>query len=277
MMFRLTLLVFLLAGPVLASDRVLTIGGALTEIVYALEEEARLVGRDTTSTFPPEAETLPDVGYMRALSPEGVLSLAPDLIIADEGAGPAEALDVLSSARVPIVMVRDEPSADGLIAKISQVAEALGVPDRGAALAARVGADLAAARTQVAQLSGEAPKRVLFVLSTQGGRILASGTDTAAAAMIELAGGVNANTGFEGYKPLTDEAVAAMAPDLILMMDRGGDHGIATDALLALPAFAATPAAQNRAVVRMDGLFLLGFGPRTAQAVRDLSGALYGS
>lgn len=174
-------------------------------------------------------------------------------------------------------MVRDEPSADGLIAKISQVAEALGVPDRGAALAARVGADLAAARTQVAQLSGEAPKRVLFVLSTQGGRILASGTDTAAAAMIELAGGVNANTGFEGYKPLTDEAVAAMTPDLILMMDRGGDHGMATDALLALPAFAATPAAQNRAVVRMDGLFLLGFGPRTAQAVRDLSGALYGS
>lgn len=277
MMFRLALLVFLLAGPVLASDRVLTIGGALTEIVYALGQEDRLVGRDTTSTFPPAAETLPDVGYMRALSPEGVLSLAPDLIIADEGAGPAEALDVLTSARVPIVFVRDEPSADGLIAKISQVAEALGVPERGAALAAQVSADLETARAQVTEHASTEPKRVLFVLSTQGGRILASGTGTAAAAMIALAGGVNANTGFEGYKPLTDEAVAAMAPDLILMMDRGGDHGMATDALLALPAFAATPAARSRAVVRMDGLFLLGFGPRTAQAVRDLSGALHGS
>ncbi|WP_424969294.1 heme/hemin ABC transporter substrate-binding protein [Dinoroseobacter sp. S76] len=277
MMFRIALLMFLLAGPVLASDRVLTIGGALTEIVYALGEEGRLVGRDATSTYPPAAEDLPDVGYMRALSPEGVLSLAPDLIIADEGAGPAEALDVLTSARVPIVFVRDEPSADGLIAKIDQVAEALGVPERGAELAAQVRADLDAAKAQVAELAGDRPKRVLFILSTQGGRILASGTETAAAAMIELAGGVNANTGFDGYKPLTDEAVAAMAPDLILMMARGGDHGMATDALLALPALAATPAARTRAVVQMDGLFLLGFGPRTAQAVRDLSGALHGS
>lgn len=90
MMFRLALILFLVTGPVLASDRVLAIGGAITEIVYALGEDARLVGRDTTSVFPPEAEALPDVGYMRALSPEGVLSLAPDLIIADEGAGPAE-------------------------------------------------------------------------------------------------------------------------------------------------------------------------------------------
>ncbi|MEM1078144.1 MAG: ABC transporter substrate-binding protein [Pseudomonadota bacterium] len=277
MMFRFALVLFLLAGPVLASERVLTIGGALTEIVFALEEEARLVGRDATSSFPPAAEELPDVGYMRALSPEGVLSLAPDLIIADEGAGPAEALEVLTSARVPIVFVSDEPSADGLIAKIEQVAEALGVPERGAVLAEQVRTDLDAATAQVAELAGDAPKRVLFILSTQGGRILASGTDTAASAMIELAGGVNANTGFEGYKPLTDEAVAAMAPDLILMMDRGGDHGTTTEALLALPALTSTPAAQNRAVVRMDGLFLLGFGPRTAQAVRDLSGALYGS
>ncbi|MDD9717526.1 ABC transporter substrate-binding protein [Dinoroseobacter sp. PD6] len=277
-MFRLALILFLVTGPVLASDRVLAIGGAITEIVYALGEDARLVGRDTTSVFPPEAEALPDVGYMRALSPEGVLSLAPDLIIADEGAGPAEALDVLTSARVPIVMVPNQPDAEGLVSKIMTISDALGVPERGAELAEAVKSDLEKARARVAELSdGDDPKRVLFILSTQGGRILASGTDTAAAAMITLAGGVNANTGFEGYKPLNDEAVTALAPDLILMMDRGGDHDVAVDELLAMPALASTPAAQNRAVVRMDGLFLLGFGPRTAQAVRDLSLALYGN
>lgn len=175
-------------------------------------------------------------------------------------------------------MVPNQPDAEGLVSKIMTISDALGVPERGAELAEAVKSDLEKARARVAELSdGDDPKRVLFILSTQGGRILASGTDTAAAAMITLAGGVNANTGFEGYKPLNDEAVTALAPDLILMMDRGGDHDVAVDELLAMPALASTPAAQNRAVVRMDGLFLLGFGPRTAQAVRDLSLALYGN
>ncbi|MEM9394729.1 MAG: ABC transporter substrate-binding protein [Pseudomonadota bacterium] len=277
MILRTIVFLFALTGPVFAADRILTVGGSVTEIAYALGQGDRLVARDTTSTYPPEAETLPDVGYMRALSPEGVLSLAPDLIIAEDGAGPAETIDVLETARVPIIFVDDDPSADGLMKKITIVGEALDVPAEAAQLAAEVSAELDIARAKVENLSAGSEKKVLFILSTQGGRILASGTGTAASAMIELAGGVNANTGFEGYKPLTEEAVAAMAPDLVLMMDRGGDHGMAVDELLAMPALAGTPAARNRAVVRMDGLFLLGFGPRTAQAVTDLSEALYGS
>ena len=122
-----------------------------------------------------------------------------------------------------------------------------------------------------------APKRVLFVLSMQGGRVMASGTGTAAASIIELAGGVNAVTEFEGYKPMTDEAVSRAEPDVILMMDRGGDHAIANEVLFGMPAFQPTPAAETGAIVRMDGLYLLGFGPRTAKAVTDLSQHLYGS
>ena len=83
--------------------------------------------------------------------------------------------------------------------------------------------------------------------------------------------------GFQGYKQVTDEAVIAAAPDAILMMDRGGDHGLADDALFAMPAIATTPAAATRSVVRMDGLHLLGFGPRTASAVTELAEALNGT
>ena len=104
---------------------------------------------------------------------------------------------------------------------------------------------------------------------------MASGRNTAAAGMIDLAGGVNAMTAFEGYKLLSDEAVSAAAPDVILMIDRGGDHGVDEAELLAMPAIATTPAARTGAVVRMNGLYLLGFGPRTADAVLDLSAALY--
>jgi iron complex transport system substrate-binding protein len=117
---------------------------------------------------------------------------------------------------------------------------------------------------------------VLFVLSLQGGRVLASGTGTAADGIIAMAGGVNAITGYSGYKQLSDEALIEAAPDVILAMDRGGDHETQADELLTHPAIAATPAAAARKVVRMDGAFLLGFGPRTAAAIRELSAALYG-
>jgi iron complex transport system substrate-binding protein len=240
-----------------------------------LGEEDRLVARDATSTWPPEAEALPDVGYMRALSAEGVLSVAPDLIVAEEGAGPPETVELLQGAAIPFVTVPDATDAAGVLARIRAVGAALGVPEKAEALAEEVGAELDAALAAAGAAPG-APKRVLFVLSTAGGRIMASGTGTAADGIIGMAGGVNAVSEFEGYKQMTDEAVAAAAPDVILMMDRSGDHASTDAELFAMPAIATTPAAEAGAVVRMDGLTLLGFGPRTAEAVTALSEALHG-
>lgn len=254
---------------------VLSIGGSVTEIAYALGQGHRLVARDTTSSYPKQANDLPDVGYMRALSPEGVLSVNPKLILSEEGAGPKETIDILEAADIPFIIIPEAFSRDGVVAKIHAVGTALDVEDRADAMAADVAAKLDAAIAKAAAHDG-APKKVLFILSTQGGRILASGTHSAADGIIRLAGGVNAITAFEGYKPLTDEAVSAAAPDVILMMDRGGDHGIADDELFTMPSIVTTPAAKQRAVVRMDGLYLLGFGPRTADAILDLNTALYG-
>ncbi|MEM9198479.1 MAG: ABC transporter substrate-binding protein [Pseudomonadota bacterium] len=265
-----------LATPAAAAERVLSVGGSITEIVYALGQGDRLVARDTTSSFPPEATALPDVGYMRRLSPEGVLSVGPDLILLDEGAGPPDALDVLRAARVPMVVVPDTPSREGILEKIHVIGEALGVDAKAKELSAGIESDFDMAAAVVAGIPAPERARVLFILSTQGGRILAAGRNTSAAAIIELAGGINAVDAFEGYKPVTDEAVAAAAPDWILMMDRGGSHSAATDELVAMPALASTEAARNRAVIRMNGLYLLGFGPRTAQAIVDLNSAIYG-
>lgn len=252
------------------AQRIVAVGGAVTEIVYALGEGDRLVARDSTSTYPPEASVLPDVGYIRRLSPEGVLSVSPDLILAEEGAGPPEAVTLLRAAAIPFVEVPDGFTAAAVLDKIRAVGEAIDRPEAAAALADKVAADLDAARDG-AHAEG---KRVLFILSMQGGRILASGTGTAADGMIRLAGATNAVTDFEGYKPLTDEAVTRAAPDVILMMDRDGDHAAANATLLSHPALAPTPAAAAEAVVRMDGMYLLGFSVRTAEAVRDLVQAL---
>lgn len=278
-----TLKVFSFVGAGLAStaltafaqsedeQRVLSIGGSVTEIVHALGETDRLVARDTTSSFPPEITRLPDVGYMRALSPEGVLSVNPDLILAEEGSGPEETIEVLREADVDFIIVPDGYDLGAVGNKIQAVADALGVSERGSALAAEVEAELDAA---VSAAVNDTPPRVLFILSMRGGRILASGSNTAADGIIELAGGENALTGFEGYLPISDEAAIAAAPDVILMMDRAGDHSAENEELFGHPAISLSPAAETQNVVRMNGLLLLGFGPRTPQAVRQLSEAL---
>ncbi|MCX7567316.1 ABC transporter substrate-binding protein [Sulfitobacter sp. F26169L] len=267
-------------APAFAQDKtdgIVSLGGSVTEIIYALGAGDRLIARDTTSSYPPEVNALPDVGYVRALSPEGVLATDPALIIAESGAGPFETINVLEGAQIPFVKVPEEFSATGVSDKIIVVGKAIDEE----AQAQKLAADLRAKLEAVTRVSDARPdaekKRVLFVLSTQGGRIMASGTNTAAQAMIEMAGAVNAVSAFEGYKPMTDEAVIAAAPDAILMMERGGDHNTAIEDLLVMPSIASTPAAQNRAVIRMDGLYLLGFGPRTADAVSDLNRAIYGS
>ncbi len=252
---------------------VVSIGGSVTEIVYALEQQHRLIARDSTSVYPPEVMSLPDVGYVRALSPEGVLSVGPELVIAEEGAGPATAVDVLRKSSINYVDVPEVDTLAGIIEKIRVVGEALGVPGRASELATRVKASFENAVAHVAaQPVGQ--RRVLFVLSTQGGRIMAAGSDTGADAIIELAGGINVIQSFEGYKPVTEEAIAAAQPDVILIMDRRGGHARTNAELWTLPALAQTPAAGTDAVVRIDGLLLLGFGPRTPQAITTLHSAL---
>lgn len=280
-MIRAALLAIVLAGPAGAegsSDaaaRVVGLGGTVTEIVVALGAGDRLVGRDTTSGYPPPVLALPDVGYLRQLSAEGVLSLSPDLMIAEADAGPPEVVAQLQSTGLGYVTLPQDWSADGVAARITTVGAALGREAEAARLAHDVSARLAETEAK-AQALPAPRKRVMFVLSLQGGRIMAAGQGTAADAVITMAGAENALQGFEGYKPVSDEAVQAAAPDVVLMMDRPGALDRPAAEVLALPAFAGSPAAQNGALLQMDGLRLLGFGPRLPDALADLQAALSG-
>ena len=254
------------------TSRIVSVGGPLTEIVYALGAEKMLVARDQTSTYPAAVEALPDVGYMRQLAPEGVLSVNPTGILLIQGSGPQDTLEVLKKASVPMVIVPENYTGESVIEKIEAVGKALGLEDKAKVLADSVAGDLQAAEKAAA--AHEKRKRVLFVLNGAGGRLMASGTGTAADGMIKLAGGVNVNTEYPRYKQLTDEAIGKAAPDMILMMNTGGD-GVGPDDLLKNPAIASTPAGRAKNVVAMDALYLLGFGPRTGAAIRELSAKLY--
>lgn len=255
------------------NKRIVAVGGAVTEIVYALGEEGKLAARDSTSVYPEAAFKLPDVGYMRALSPEGVLSVNPTGILALKGSGPKDAIDVLKKSSVPFIEVPETYDHVGVLEKIRVVGKALGADAKAEKLAADLDAKLKAAEEQTADVKDR--KRVLFVLSMQNGKILAAGSNTAADGIIKMAGAVNVAAEVPGYKQLADEAVVKAAPDVILMMTHAGPP-VSDEVLFANPAITETPAGKEKKVIRMDGAYLLGFGPRTAYAIYDLAAAFYG-
>ncbi|PLZ03700.1 hemin ABC transporter substrate-binding protein [Burkholderia sp. WAC0059] len=255
------------------SERVVVVGGALAEIVYRLGNASRLVATDTTCTYPPEAARLPKVGYQRALSAEGILSLRPDLLVSSAEAGPPSVLEQIRGAGVRVVTFGEGHDAASVEAKIRGVAKAFGETEKGRALHDAFVRDWRRTEQQVARAPlarRTGPLRVIFVLNQSGTQAMVSGEATAADAMIWFAGAANAMQGVRGYRPLSAEALVASAPDVILTTDdtlRAG-HGAAT--LLASPGFAATPAGRAKRIVSMDTLFLLGFGPRLPDAVLQL-------
>jgi iron complex transport system substrate-binding protein len=253
--------------------RVVAIGGALTEIVYALGAEASLIAVDTTSQYPADAlRRLPNVGYMRALSAEGVLSMKPTLIIAEGDSGPPAVLAQLRSAGASLALLRKDPSPEGVVYKVRAVSRLLGREAQGEKLALSFTADMAALAAVVGKV--ERRPKVVFLLSASRG-LMAAGRDTAAQRVIELAGGVNAIQGYTGYKPLSAEAVIAGKPDFILVTEHGLPQIGGVAQLLERPELAETPAGREKRVVAMDALLLLGFGPRTPQGVRVLAEKLH--
>lgn len=262
-----------LTSVIAEPQRIVAAGGVVTETIHALGEGDRLVGVDSTSLHPADAlKRLPNIGYVRALSAEGVLSLRPDLVVAIEGAGPPDVLALIRQAGIPVRMLTEEPSEAGVLARIRTIGAVVGQQAAAESLAERIAGDFARLAQDRARIAR--PKRVMFVLSMQNGRVMVAGRSSSAAAMIGLAGGINAVDSLEGFKPVSDEGIIAAAPDVIVMMQRG-DHAMAAADLFAHPAFRLTPAAADRALITMDGLYLLGFGPRTADAARELMSRLY--
>ncbi|MDM0033945.1 ABC transporter substrate-binding protein [Variovorax sp. J22P271] len=264
------------AGTALAqaprAPRLVTISGAITEVVYALGAESQLVGTDTTSLYPEAARQTPKVGYMRQLSAEGLLSLKPDAVIATTESGPPVVLDQLRTAGVRLELVEADHSWSEVQRKVAAVGRAAAREPQARALMARLDAAWAELQQRVAASPGRKP-RVLFVLSHSASPQV-SGEKTAANAVIGFAGGVNCLSGFQGYRPMTAEAMASAAPDVILTTTQSIEAHGGAEKFWQRPELALTPAYKRRALVTQDALLLLGFGPRLPAAVGELHQSL---
>ncbi|MCB4362724.1 ABC transporter substrate-binding protein [Hydrogenophaga taeniospiralis] len=249
--------------------RLVTVGGGITEVVYALGAQDLLVGTDSTSLYPPAAQTTPKVGYMRQLSAEGLLALRPDALIAGTDAGPPVVLEQLRGAGVTVELIAADHSWGEVGRKVAAVGRATGREADARALQQRLDARWAAVTARVRQTARSPQPKVLFVLSHTGSPMV-SGEQTAADALIRFMGARNALGGFKGYRPMTAEAMAQAAPDVILMTTQGIEAIGGEAAFWQRPELALTPAHRRRALLHLDALELLGFGPRLPDVVERL-------
>ncbi|ARA93235.1 hypothetical protein AWN76_008730 [Rhodothermaceae bacterium RA] len=250
--------------------RLVTLGGAITEIVYALGLGDRVVAADASSLYPPDVLEKPRLGYYRQASAEGILAQRPTLVVAPEGLGPPAVIEQLRAAVVPVLLLEEAHTVEAAVHRIRTLARALGRDATGEQIVARMEAELAAARPQ----QGAVPPRVLFIYARGAGLVNVAGRATAADAVIRLAGGENVVTAYEGYRPLTAEAAVAAAPEVIVVPQRGLESLGGVDGLLRQPGLALTPAGRQRRVVAVDDALLLSFGPRLGEGVLRLSRAL---
>lgn len=260
------------AVTVTSSSRIISLGPDVTEILYALGAGENIIAVDRSSRFPPDTASKANVGYRRSLSAEGLVALQPNLIVAAEDIGPPEAVDIIKELPIAVIFVPEDNSANGVTRKIELIGAALGQVEKAKALSERVLADFAAAAELTAEIPAESRQKIVFLHGLA--RLSAAGGGTPAGVIIELAGGINPLSTVQGYKQLSEEALLVLAPDVIMMLSDGKGGPTAAE-VFATPALRNTPAARNKALVVLDGPYMLGFGLRTAQAVRDLSRTLY--
>lgn len=251
-------------------SRIVPLNGDIAEIVWTLGLGDNIVGVDATATYPESFEELPQIGFARQLSAEGILSLEPTLVIGDTTAGPVNVLDQIRSAGVTVVIIESYTDFEAPFEKITDVAAALGVVDAGEALKAKVRAEIDAAIALGE--SAETTPRVLFLYIRGTSTQLIGGEGSGADALIELAGGVDAGTeaGVQGFMPITAESIVTAAPDVILVMTGGLESIGGVEGLLQIPGIAETPAGENGHIISFDDQYLLGLGPRIGSVLTDL-------
>jgi iron complex transport system substrate-binding protein len=264
-------------GHTTMAKRVVSVGGALTEIVFRLQADGDLVGVDSTSIYPTNATSLPSVGYARQLSSEGVLSLMPSHVLATEEAGPPAVLRQIASAGVRVTTLPAKHHYAGVRQRVLGVGRVLERSAMAQVILEQLDSIWLQVQRQVsAQQAGSLarPLRVMFILAHSPFQMLVAGAMTAAQSMLSYAGATNAVQGFEGYKPLTPEGMIAAQPDCLLLTEQGLQAAGGLETLFKLPGLTQTPAGRLQAVIAMDALCLLGFGPRMPETVLALHQAL---
>lgn len=264
---------------VTSTDRIVPLTGGLSEIVFTLGLGKQVVARDITATFE-QAAKLPVVTRAHDVSAESVLSLKPTVVLAETTTGPAEAIDQIRDAGIPLVVVAPAKQLSDVGRRIDTVAAALGVPDSGTELKSRTQSRIDAVQKSVPAPADGATKPRLAFLYLRGSAsvYLLGGRESGASSLLEAAGAVDAGKASglkKDFTAITSEALAKAAPDAILVMSKGLESVGGVDGLVKIPGVAETPAGMDRRIISIDDGVLLNYGPRTDRVLSELIAQLY--
>lgn len=249
----------------ISNEKIVSLNGAITEILADLGEENNLVGVDVTSTYPTSVkEKAKDLGHVRSLSIEALLALKPTKVFATDKDLTPEQIAQLKNAGISVEIVKQDFSVEGTKELVKTIATSLHKTDY-EAINTKIDTDLKALKPLATK-----PK-VLFIYARGAGNLMVAGKNTPMEKIIAIAGGENAISEFEDFKPLTPEAVVKGNPDYILMFDKGLESIGGVDGVLKLEGVATTNAGKNKKIIAMDGALLSGFGPRVGQAAVQLN------
>ncbi len=259
-----------------SSERIVSLNGSTTEILFALDVGDNVVGCDASSTYPKGVrEQLPSVGYQYGLNAEGILSLNPTLVIGREDVRPPQVVQQLRMAGVTVLLLKEPRSFEATKQRLRTIGKAVGREKKAEALAEALDTDIKELETKLASRKEQPKQKALFLYLRGTQTTLVLGTDTAPGAMFDIIGVENAAGSIKGNKPMTAEAVIAAQPDVYVLFTTSLKSVGGVDGLLKLPGLAHTLAGQNRRVVTLDGQYLSGFGPRCGRAALDLFRGIY--
>lgn len=248
------------------AERIVSVSKQYTEIMFALGAQDDLVAVDVSSTYPPEAKNLPTVGYHRALSVEGMLAAKPTLILSGgpENIGPEHVVDQLNSLKIPMKYWDVKADLDGAKQLIRDMAKEFHKDAKGDSLVATLDADMARV-LDPAQAPADTPS-VAIIHYGQAMNLYFLISQGTAGQMVRWAGGKMAIEG--GFTRMSSPEVLAKAnPDVILMTDFGYDRLAGRKDILALPGVAATKAARDGRIFRIEEHDIIYYGPRTGKNV----------
>ena len=256
------------------TERIVTLSGDLTEFAFKLGFGESIVATDVTTVEPEEAALLPKVGVGRFLNAEAVLKQNPTLVIGDTQTSPATAIEQIRAAGVPVAILDVPTTFPGLYDKVADLGTLLAASDTAASLSQQMRADIAAASSQSDDPASR--PRIAYVYTRGPDVMLLFGAGMTTSPLIQSAGGADAGVeaGVVGTVDVTPEALAAAAPDVLIVPSEGYEVLGGLEGLLAIPGVAATPAGAAGAVLSYPEGDFLTFGPRVAESIALLASDL---
>jgi iron complex transport system substrate-binding protein len=256
--------------------RIVSVSKQINEFIYAIGAEDDLVAVDLTSIYPPEIKKLPTVGYHRALSAEGIISMKPTVFLTDGNVGPEAVLDQLKKVGIPITVMDPGSTVDSAQMLLTQLGGFFHREKAADSVLAQWEMGMNQLWADTASWAGESRPRVMIIHFGQiANNYLAIKSGSIPDRMIHWAGGQNAIDSVGGMMRLTPELIARAAPDIIIATDVGFDRFGSAEKFATLPGVALTPAGRNKRIYRINEQKIMYYGPRTPAAVRELHAMIH--